>query len=1291
MRPNRRRSAALALLACGLALAVLAPCASARPATGGVGRFGGAIDWVEWGTNNQVLDVSAPITRTSTTSFSGHQLVVSCTISNFARVGGGAVTLRAYRSGNWSGDALDDLYNIGGVQGNNTLINGLSVSGMDVSFDFACSATLDGSPYALAGLVFADGEQSGLTEYVAGTISTSATWRLIDRFRTTGCANDAQVTRTVAGASQTLRLDNPANTPCGAGPAGVAFADGATSGRIAVRGGGTSAVALGAVVTFDHGDAPASYGDALHAAPYTFSGGVPPTGSSALFAGNTLADTTQPALRLGPSLDPEGTVFSATANGDDINPTGAFGPGDDETEAPPATINVDRGVPFTHTVTCSGSGTLAGWVDWNANGTFDAGERAGNATCSGGTASLTWTVPSDGVAQTRSFMRLRYAATAAEVADPSGVALSGEVEDHAFAITMPPDLTVTKTSSPATVEPGGRVTWVITMRNIGGGPSQGAIVQDTIPAGVTSVSAPGCTIVGATISCVFGPLNPGQSVPITLSGTAPSTTSTCFTNTATITTTLPAENNTSNNSAQATSCTRPPLGDVRIAKSASPTTVLQGNQVKYTLTVINAGPDPAENVQVADTAAAGVSPVSATPSQGSCATTSSCSLGTLGAGGTATIEIVATATALGTQGNTATVSTTTTDTDPSNNTASATIVVQPQADLRITKTASQTTLTEGDDFTYTLAVRNAGPATAVDTTVTDSIPAGISVRSVDTTRGSCSQADPIVCQLGDLAKDATATITIHATADRAGAPVNTAIVSSPTPDPDTSNNQDSTSLTTNARANLSITKTASAQTLLLGESFTYTLRVRNDGPSAAVNAVVTDRIPDGLQLEVASSSKGSCSGAPLVVCQLGTLAKGDAATISLTVSTHKSGTIDNSASVTSETPDADPDDNVDQARVEVGTRADLAITKNVSVKTVTAGDTVVYGVVVTNKGPHDAAQVTVTDPVPAGMRVVSANPSTGSCKVTAGTVVTCALGDLANGASVTIRIAMLADQAGSTRNVAAVTSPTPDPDLTNNQAETEITAEKADLSITKTGPTKPVGLGASITYTLTVRNAGPSGARGVVVTDPIPDGLRVTKATATRGSCAVVEKTVVCQLGDLAAGQTATVTVSAHAVRQGRVNNVASVTSSFPSDPNLRNNTDGAGIDVKPGAAKLSLAKRASRSRASVGSRVRYRIVVGNQGTRTAHDVRVCDDLPAGLSYVSHPGAKLRSGQACWTIPALAPHTTRTFTVTAQVMAGQTQRLVNLARLDGANVKPARDTAGIQRVLGERRAGGVTG
>jgi hypothetical protein len=94
-----------------LLLVVMVSSASSRPATGGVGRLGGAIDWVEWGTKGQVLDLSGPVTRQSVTSFAGHDL----TISNFARTGGGVPALSAYASGGWSGDALDDLYNVGGV------------------------------------------------------------------------------------------------------------------------------------------------------------------------------------------------------------------------------------------------------------------------------------------------------------------------------------------------------------------------------------------------------------------------------------------------------------------------------------------------------------------------------------------------------------------------------------------------------------------------------------------------------------------------------------------------------------------------------------------------------------------------------------------------------------------------------------------------------------------------------------------------------------------------------------------------------------------------------------------------------------------------------------------------------------------------------------------------------------------------------------------------------------------------------------------------------------------------
>jgi len=100
--------------------------------------------------------------------------------------------------------------------------------------------------------------------------------------------------------------------------------------------------------------------------------------------------------------------------------------------------------------------------------------------------------------------------------------------------------------------------------------------------------------------------------------------------------------------------------------------------ITYTLTVTNAGPSPAANAIAGDVLPAGTTLVSATPSQGSCTGTSTvgCSLGTLVAGGSATIVlVVAGPSSSGTVANTATVATDTLDPNLANNTSTATVTV----------------------------------------------------------------------------------------------------------------------------------------------------------------------------------------------------------------------------------------------------------------------------------------------------------------------------------------------------------------------------------------------------------------------------------------------------------------------------------------------------------------------------------------------------------------------------------------------------------------------------------------
>ncbi|HKD34988.1 MAG TPA: hypothetical protein VKB73_16240 [Gaiellaceae bacterium] len=109
--------------------------------------------------------------------------------------------------------------------------------------------------------------------------------------------------------------------------------------------------------------------------------------------------------------------------------------------------------------------------------------------------------------------------------------------------------------------------------------------------------------------------------------------------------------------------------------------------------------------------------------------------------------------------------------------------------------------------------------------------------------------------------------------------------------------------------------------------------------------------------------------------------------------------------------------------------ADLSITKT-GPATAQSGGTITYTLNVANAGPFDAHHVTVDDPLPAGETFVSASTTQGSCNGT----VSCQLGTVANGGSVTITVVVqVTASCGSTiTNTATVTGDEPDPDTSNN-------------------------------------------------------------------------------------------------------------------------------------------------------------------------------------------------------------------------------------------------------------------
>jgi uncharacterized repeat protein (TIGR01451 family) len=111
----------------------------------------------------------------------------------------------------------------------------------------------------------------------------------------------------------------------------------------------------------------------------------------------------------------------------------------------------------------------------------------------------------------------------------------------------------------------------------------------------------------------------------------------------------------------------------------------------------------------------------------------------------------------------------------------------------------------------------------------------------------------------------------------------------------------------------------------------------------------------------------------------------------------------------------------------------------------------------------------------------------------------------------------------------------------------------ANLSIVKTDSPDPTTVGSSLTYSITINNAGPNTASGVVVTDELPSEVSFVSATPTQGTCTGAA-TVICNIGTLANGASAAVTIVVTPTSGGVITNTASVGSNV-TDPNLANNT----------------------------------------------------------------------------------------------------------------------------------------
>jgi uncharacterized repeat protein (TIGR01451 family)/fimbrial isopeptide formation D2 family protein len=887
--------------------------------------------------------------------------------------------------------------------------------------------------------------------------------------------------------------------------------------------------------------------------------------------------------------------------------------------------------------------------------------------------------------------------------------------DHAtdtVSVGTSADLSIVKHHDPAdTFVPGTDVHYTLSVANAGPSDALTPVVTDALdPASFdTVVSAGGsgwsCTVAGLHVTCTAaGPLASGVSAqPVTViahvaSGAVPGS----IVNTASVASPTP-DPVPANNSSTDTSASGASSADLSVTKTHVGS-FTAGQVGTYSLTVANGGPSDAAAPMLVDSLPVGLTYASSTLPNGWTVTPGPIVSGqpqtvTFGAtvpltAGTAVSFTLAVAVAANvppvTLTNDATVTSATPDPVPGNNTAADPTSVVTSADLAVTKThAPSDTFTPGTTATYTLTVNDLGPSDAAAPVITDGLPVGLSFVNSASVGWSChAVGQTVTCQSASSVAAGSASsvdlTVLVASSYTGGAFSNTGTVSSATPDPVPANNSSTdVSPVPSPSADLAIIKTH-MNAVTPGSNATYALTVSNLGPSDAAPPVVTDTLPTGLSFVSYSGSGWTCSASGQdVTCTAATpLATGATSAVDLVVAVAASiiGTVSNTATVTSTTPDPNHADNMSTDATGVSPSADLSITKTHGGPLVIGTD-VPYTLAVANHGPSDAAAPVVTDVLPAGLTFVSATGVGWSCTTSGGgagtSTVTCTeSGPLPAGQTasvITVTAAVGAKAYPSVTNSAAVTSGTSDPVPGNNTvSDPSPVAPLADLAVVKRAQgSGTVVAGSTQPFDLTVSNLGPTEDPGpLTIHDQLPSGLAFVSATGIGWTCSVAGSptVVTCsKSGPFVVGATSLVnlvtTVGPLAIPS--VTNSASVVGTA-TDPVMTNNSSSATVAVLAGS-HLVLTKSLLGTTLTSGSRAKYDLTVANSGPSSASGVVVTDSLPVGLTYVSSSG----TGWSCSAAGQLV-----TCQLTGELAVGNTSSLTLVVLVGAtAGAMPIANTA----------------
>ncbi len=842
----------------------------------------------------------------------------------------------------------------------------------------------------------------------------------------------------------------------------------------------------------------------------------------------------------------------------------------------------------------------------------------------------------------------------------NGVPTEDDQDSAIVSVSPVADLSLSKAFSSASAGVGSNVTFTLTVTNDGPSDASGVEVTDVLPAGLTYVS--GVASLGSfddsTGVWTVGALSDGQTETFVVTVTV--TAARTITNTSEITAVAEFDSDSTPNNGvpseddQASASLVGILIDLELDVAVDDPNANRGDNVIFTVTLVNRGPSGASSVSVSDSLPAGLVFVSSGASQGSYDdATGVWSVGNLLNGQSETLVVVATVNTDAVSSYSAQVaaadqpdadSTPANDVPAEDDQDAAVVTPTPVADLELSKSVDSATPFRGSTVTFTISVVNNGPSSTSGVSVTDVLPPGLSYVSYAASQGTFDVVTG-VWTVGSLTSGQSESMTIDATVDTDTPVTNSAEVSSATendPDSTPGNNapseddQDSVIVTPVPLVDLSLSKTVDTAAPQIGDTATFSVTVSNAGPSDATGVEVTDLLPTGVTYASDAPTQGTYDDATGVWI-VGDLAIGQSETLDITVTVVTDQAVTNLAEVTAaDQVDADStpgngalgEDDQDTALLSPTPLIDLEIAKTVDIATPNVGDNVDFTIAVTNQGPSDATGVEIVDLLPVGLVYVADTVSLGTYDSLTGEWL---VGDVGSGQTETLTITVTVAVAGAVANIAEVLAAdqpdgdsTPDNDVPaeDDQDVSVVTGQLIDLQVTDVVDISEVSPSGLVTFTITVDNLGPSAATGVSIAHVVTGTAPVTYISDTSGG-SYDPATGTWNVGSLSAGGAASFDVTFSVDDVGSVVSTAQVAAADQPDIDSTPGNDASSEDDQDSDSVIStlvdieLIGSVSDAVIGLGETTTFTFTVSNVGPSDASAVAVTERLPAGLVYVS--------------------------------------------------------------------------